>query len=126
MSTLHCDACGADYGIGQSPYCKDGHAPVTRSYAPNFAPYFDIGLGAHVEAPDQRRRLMKQHHLDYRDHPSNGDLSARRDRIEQQKRERASVDDVLEPPNSVTVDGVTTVLYDYRERPLRRQIGFCR
>ena len=87
-ATIRCESCGVEYGIGCSPYCKDQHAPVTRTpKCDHFAPYFDIGLGADVEAPDQRRRLMRQHHLDYRDKMRPGALSARRDRIEQQKRE---------------------------------------
>ena len=52
-----------------------------------FAAYFDDGLGADVTSLGQRHQLMRRHHLDYKDHPSKGDLSARRDKIEARKRE---------------------------------------
>lgn len=82
-----CPRCGQLYGIGQSPYCKDQHAAVGR-YVP-FAPYFDIALGEHVTSLAERWRFMRQQHVDYKDKLSPGQLSARRDRIEQERRERA-------------------------------------
>lgn len=83
--TVTCEKCGAAYGIGQSPYCRDGHQPV-GSYHP-FIGYFDIALGAQVDSLAQRKRLMKAAGVDYRDKMSPGDLSARADRIADQKRE---------------------------------------
>lgn len=71
-------------------------APVTiynkppTTYHP-FKHYFDIGLGAEVTSLAQRRRLMKEAHFDFRDHPSAGEESARRDkRNEQHKRAHQS------------------------------------
>lgn len=54
-----------------------------------FTPYFDIGLGEYIESLPQRRKLMRDAHMDYRDKMSPGDLSARRDRVEAERQERA-------------------------------------
>lgn len=85
--TVVCDTCGQTYGIGQSPYCKDGHGFVQTHHP--FIPYFDFALGEQVDSLARRKRLMRDKHLDYRDKPRPGDLSARRDRIEETKKERA-------------------------------------
>lgn len=74
--TPRCGACGEA--------TEQIHLP--QRYVP-FTPYFDYGLGEEVTSLGHRWQLMKQHHLDYRDHPSKGDLSARRDRCEAQRRE---------------------------------------
>ena len=69
-------------------------APVTiynrpaNSYNP-FKHYFDIGLGAEVTSLAQRRRLMKEAGFDFRDHPSVGEESARRDKRNEGRREKA-------------------------------------
>lgn len=81
---VRCESCGAVYGIGDSPWCRDGHGSVQPRRA--FEPYFDIGLGKHVTGWGDIRQEMRRKKLDFRDHPTDGDLSARRDRIEQQKR----------------------------------------
>ncbi len=83
MNTVTCDACGVEYGIGCSPFCKDRHGRVIPGGA--FEPRFDVGLGEYVTGWGDIHKRMREKHLDYRDHPSPGDLSARRDRIEQQK-----------------------------------------
>lgn len=79
-----CQACGAEIHLGDWPFCPHGR---TTPYHP-FIPYFDTGLGAQVNSLAERWRLMKQHHADYRDHPTAGDISARRDWCEEQKRAR--------------------------------------
>jgi hypothetical protein len=81
-----CEKCGLVYGVGESPACKDGHTRVA-SYHP-FTHYFDFALGEEVTSLAQRRRLMRQNHLDYRDKMSAGDLSARRDRVHEEGKER--------------------------------------
>lgn len=53
-----------------------------------FIPYFDIGLGEHVGSFADRWRHMRQNGLVDREKLRPGDLSARRDRIEEQRRER--------------------------------------
>lgn len=45
-----------------------------------FEPYFDTGLGAEVTGIGDRHVHMRQNHLDYRDHPSKGEISARADK----------------------------------------------
>lgn len=52
-----------------------------------FEPRFLEGLGEHVTGWGDVRQHMRRKQLDFRDHPSKGWLSARRDRVEQQKRE---------------------------------------
>ena len=89
MSVLvTCETCGKAYGIGCSPYCKDGHERVMPSKG--FAPYFDIGLGREVTGWGDVRQTMRRGHLDFRDHPSKAKLEERRERTEQQKKGRAA------------------------------------
>lgn len=78
--------CGITYGIGDSPWCKDKHAPVQPRGG--FEPRFDIALGEYVTGWGDVKQHMRRKHLDYREHPSAGDLSARRDRIEEGKRQQ--------------------------------------
>lgn len=61
------------------------HRPTPR-YRP-FNPYFDIGLGEEITSYAHRRRVMKSQGMDYRDHPSPGDASARLDKIADTRRE---------------------------------------
>lgn len=58
------------------------------SYAP-FSPYFDEGLGVMITGRDHRRRVMRDQHCDFRDHPSPGQISARKDWANQKRKERA-------------------------------------
>jgi putative FmdB family regulatory protein len=60
----------------------------TPRYKP-FNPYFDIGLGVEINSLAHRKRVMKQQAMDYRDHPSKGDTSARLDKIADRKRYQA-------------------------------------
>lgn len=85
-TVIECESCGVEYGVGCSPWCRDGHARVTPRGG--FEPRFDIGLGREVTGWGDVKQEMRRKKLDYREHPSNGDLSARKDRIEQQKRGR--------------------------------------
>lgn len=62
------------------------HRPTPR-YRP-FNPYFDIGLGEEITSYAHRRRVMKSQGMDYRDHPSPGDTSARLDKIADTRREQ--------------------------------------
>lgn len=70
-----CPTCGSERFLGDR-----------ASYHP-FIPYFDIGLGEEVTSHAQRWRLMHAAHMDYRDKVTPGELSARRDRLEERKRE---------------------------------------
>jgi hypothetical protein len=82
-----CERCGTAFGIGCSPFCRDAHEPPLK-YFP-FTHYFDIGLGVEVTSWAQRRRVMKEQHMDFRDKMSKGALSARLDRIHEQKKREA-------------------------------------
>ena len=79
---MTCDRCGVAYQIGDWPWCPHGQATSARG----FEPHFDMALGAYVTGWGDVHQAMRQHGLDYRDHMSPGDLSARRDRIAQRRR----------------------------------------
>lgn len=83
MSDVTCAKCGGVIEIGDWPFCPHGKSVQTHA----FEAYFDYGLGCEVTSLSQRLSLMRERKLTYRDHMSKGDLSARRDRIEQEKRE---------------------------------------
>ena len=82
-NTLTC-VCGVTYGIGQSPFCRDGHGRVGPSKG--FEPRFDVGLGEHVTGWGDVHRHMRRKQLDFRDHPSPASLTDRLDRIADQRR----------------------------------------
>lgn len=82
-----CPRCGHGIQLGEWPFCKGDpadHAPSVQTNA--FAVYFDHGLGCEITSLGDRWRLMKEKGLTYREHPSKGELSARRDKIEARKR----------------------------------------
>lgn len=81
-----CDSCGQTYGIGEWPLCPHGRVVPRKG----FEPHFDYGLGRWVEGWGDVKQAMRESHLDWRDHPSAGDMDARRDRIEARKRNRAA------------------------------------
>jgi len=92
-NTVKCEACGAVYGIGCSPFCRDGHQPVRGSaqyvqFNQLFSNYYDEGLDVVVTGRDHRRRVMRDMKVDHREPPSRGDLSARRDKMMERRRER--------------------------------------
>lgn len=71
--------------------CDDCGAPVdilitSSTSSKGFESYWDDGLGAEVTGIGHRHQLMRQEGAEYRDHPSPGEASARRDRKEQNKR----------------------------------------
>jgi hypothetical protein len=82
-----CTVCGLPLEVGQQGCITTirPHEPVL-TYHP-FIPYFDIGLGVQVNSHAERWRHMRNAKMDYRDKLSAGDLSARRDRVEERKRE---------------------------------------
>lgn len=91
-----CEVCGLPITVGQWPCVKTvrPHGPSVQNTV--FIPYFDVALGVQVDSLAQRWRLMRPEmdgdhvvrgQLDYREKMSKGDLSARKDRIYQQKRE---------------------------------------
>ncbi len=92
-----CTVCGLPLSIGEWPCVTTirPHAPSVQT-AP-FAAYFDIGLGREVTSLGDRWQAMKGTmdpesgkvwgKLDYREKMSKGALSARMDRIHEQKRD---------------------------------------
>lgn len=76
---VRCDRCGIEYGVGDSPWCRDSHARTIPGKG--FEPRFDIGLGHDVTGWGDIHKHMRQNNLDYRDHPTAGETSARRDRM---------------------------------------------
>jgi hypothetical protein len=83
---MTCEKCGKTLEIGEFPFCGHGF-PGTREYRP-FRPYFDVALGAEVTSLAQWNRTMREKHADLTDSPSKGQLSARKDRCEQDRQER--------------------------------------
>ena len=130
---FRCDVCGLPIAIGDYPCISTPrpHAQALKSKAELFSVYFDYGLGAEVTAPDHRRRLMKAGKLDYRDKMRPGEISARKDRIADQKRAaqrvaRGSVsDDGLIAARTIEVEwGRPSRLFTADGRPLVRKAGF--
>jgi hypothetical protein len=73
-----CEVCG---GAVEAGYTHSVQSTV-------FAPYFDFALGQQINSLPERRKAMRNLHLDYRDKMSQGDLSARRDRERDQQKAR--------------------------------------
>lgn len=65
-----CDLCSCPLTLVQRP---------TRHYRP-FHNYFDMGLGVEITGREHRRRVMRGLSMDFKDHPSAGDESARLDK----------------------------------------------
>lgn len=80
---MTCESCGNPIEVGDWPFCPHGKVQPRGGFEPRFLD----GLGEHVTGWGDVRKHMRAKKLDFRDHPSKGWLSARRDRIEQQKRE---------------------------------------
>lgn len=95
----HCSVCGLPLAVGEWPCVKTIRRHDRSVQNTVFVPYFDVALGVQVDSLAQRWRLMKAEtdqdghvirgKLEYRDKMSKGDLSARNDRIHEQKREQA-------------------------------------
>ena len=84
VKTIHCDKCGADYGIGDYPFCKgskEDHGPM-HGLDEAFTPYVDIQLlpkddprctsvnefgirGVPINSRSERRALMKEQGLQF-------------------------------------------------------------
>ena len=84
-----CHVCGLPIQVGEYPCIFTPRAHGKSVQTTPFSTYFDYGLGKEITSLGDRWNAMKENHLDYRDKMSPGDLSARKDRIEQRKREQA-------------------------------------
>jgi len=80
-----CDRCGHILRVGDWPRCPHGKSVQLHP----FAAYWDDGIGAYITSLGDRRAHMRRLHLDYRDKMKPGDLSARLDRINEQKKRAA-------------------------------------
>lgn len=76
-----CDKCGSLVDV-----------LITASHkTTGFEPYFDYGLGIEVTGQGDINKMKREHNLYDKDPPSKGEVSARRDRInEKRKREFAT------------------------------------
>jgi predicted amidophosphoribosyltransferase len=96
---LKCQSCGRNWErfstiAARYDPCESCGGAVTQEFkhsvqATPFSPYFDVALGVHVSSLAERWKHMRNAHVDYRDKLSPGQLSARRDRIEERKKEEA-------------------------------------
>ncbi len=91
-----CQVCGLPLSVGEWP-CVTTIRPHGRSVQTTvFSPYYDVGLGEEVTSLAQRWRLMKKQEdgegntirerLEYRDKMSPGALSARLDRVNEERK----------------------------------------
>ena len=95
---LRCTACGREWerfstvAMRYTP-CEACSGVVEQLFkhsvqAIPFVAYFDIALGKEITSHAERWTAMRAQHVDYREKMAPGELSARRDRIEQQRREQ--------------------------------------
>ena len=81
-----CSKCDHDVEIGEYPFCP--HERV-MAYHP-FKPYFDIGLGEYVSSFAERETIRKRLGLEWKDQPTEGDLNARKDWANEQRKLRST------------------------------------
>lgn len=72
----NCDTCGAPVEL----------LITSSTKSKGFEEYWDDGLGASITGIGHRHQLMRQHGAEYRDHPSPGEKSARRDEKHERRR----------------------------------------
>ena len=81
-NTAICEKCGREIRLSEHPFCPHGFP--AKHYP--FKAYFDLGLGRQIDSQADRWRAQKELNVQPRDGMSKGDLSARQDRLEQQRR----------------------------------------
>jgi hypothetical protein len=79
-----CPKCNTPYTAPMSPLCRDFHQAPQAYHV--FTAYFDIGLGVEITSLAQRKRIMKENHMDYRDKMKPGEVSAREDRSRERRK----------------------------------------
>jgi hypothetical protein len=86
-----CNRCGYDIQIGDWPLCdaSKGYTHGISVQTDVFKPYFDIGLGEYVTSFGHRETVRKSLGLDWKDQPSEGDMSARKDWAHEQRKQRS-------------------------------------
>ncbi len=94
---LKCQSCGKEWerfstiGARYEPCDCGGAVEQLHKHSVQgtpFIPYFDFALGEQINSMPERKRAMRNAHVDYRDKMSPGDLSARRDRVHQERQEQ--------------------------------------
>lgn len=87
---MTCDRCykqiedPSEHGLNLCPL-----EPRRDAHSKGFEPYFDIGLGRYVTGWGDIRKGMREEHLDFREHPTRGELSARADKMNEARRGRS-------------------------------------
>lgn len=82
-----CEVCGLPLAVGEWP-CVITVRPHGRLIpTPIFVPYFDVALGREIGSFADRWRAMKEMDLVDRPKMSQGDVSARKDRVHEQRKE---------------------------------------
>lgn len=87
LGTDTCRICGLPIAVGDFPCITTARPHGKALPSKGFEPYFDVGLGEPVTGWGDVRQHMRRKHLDFRDHPSPGEQSARRDRAHERARE---------------------------------------
>lgn len=64
------------------------HAHVSSQEYRPFKPYFDVALGQEITSFAQRESVRRSLQADFCDQPRAGDLSARQDKMHEDRRER--------------------------------------
>jgi hypothetical protein len=81
-----CTVCGEPLAIGDFP-CISTPRPHARALpSKGYEPHFDVSLGEYVNGWGDVRKHMRRKRLDFFEHASDGEMSARRDRMEERKR----------------------------------------
>src|SRR2546423_13000851 len=126
-----CQVCHLPIAVGDWPCISRvrRHAPALRNVPP-FVAYFDIGLGRDITSFADRWRAMRELNVVDRPKLRAGDLSARRDKIEEGKKERQQwavrrrhIDATASSsraPSLITDHAYTPCFYDTLER---REMG---
>lgn len=73
---LPCETCGNNVTV----------LITSSTRSKGFEPMFDNGLGENITGIGDRKKIMRENKLDYRDHPSPGEASARRDKMRERER----------------------------------------
>lgn len=87
MEPKLCDRCyqplsEGEHGLNVCRYLKRRDVLPSKG----FEPRFDVALGRYVTGWGDVRKGMREEHLDFRDHPSPGVLSERRDRNNEKRK----------------------------------------
>lgn len=70
---MKCDTCNKKLRVGEWPWCPHGKPTPSKG----FEPYFDIGLGAQINTPGDRNKLLRpKWNNDYIEHTQPTDKPA--------------------------------------------------